>query len=78
MAVQRFDGDSLFDAKDTRLYSSGRRQLLYEPIADTQSLALVRHCSRKEILGLYQLGKIARNATAAARRHSVLSNADIV
>jgi hypothetical protein len=35
MAVQRFDGDSLFDADDTRLYSSGRRQLLYELTADT-------------------------------------------
>jgi hypothetical protein len=35
MVVQRFDGDSLFDTKDMRLYSSGRRQLLYELIAHT-------------------------------------------
>jgi hypothetical protein len=35
MAVQRFDGDSRFDAKDTRLYSGGGHQLLYELTADT-------------------------------------------
>jgi hypothetical protein len=43
MAVQRFDGASLFDAKDTCLYSSGRRQLLYEPRANTKRPVAVRH-----------------------------------
>ena len=78
VAVQRFDGASLFDAKDTCLYSSGRRQLLYEPRAHTKRPVPVRHCSRKEILGLYLVGKIDRSATAAARRLRVLSDTDIV
>jgi hypothetical protein len=36
VAVQRFGGASLFDAKDTCLSSSGRRQLLYELRAETK------------------------------------------